>query len=127
MKRANIATNFLEGIVVDTNDPQQMGRLKVWIPSLDGDNYKVNNLPWATYLSPLAGQTMNYPAGPNGDIAPGYTSYGFWAIPKVGALVVVACLYGDPNLRLYVGSLFPELAIVLYLPEGIGQILLMVR
>lgn len=108
MKRANIATNFLEGIVVDTNDPQQMGRLKIWIPSLDGDNYKVNNLPWAAYLSPLAGQTMNYPAGPNGDIAPGYTSYGFWAIPKVGALVVVACLYGDPNLRLYVGSLFPE-------------------
>ena len=56
---------LMEGVVVDTSDPQQMGRLKIWVPGVDGDLYDIANLPWATYLSPLAGQTRDYPAGPN--------------------------------------------------------------
>ena len=102
--------NLIDGVVVDTSDPQQMGRVKVWCPAIDGarDQYSVINLPWANYVSPLAGQTLNYPAGAEGAITPGFQSYGFWAIPKVGATVLVAILYGDVNRRYYIGSTFGD-------------------
>ena len=99
---------LMEGVVVDTSDPQQMGRVKVWIPALDGDNYDIINLPWATYLSPFAGQTRDYPAGPNSTMTQVFHSYGFWAIPKMGALVIVGLLYNDPNRRVYMGSYFRD-------------------
>ena len=99
---------LMEGVVVDTNDPQQMGRVKVWIPAIDGDNYDIVSLPWATYLSPLAGQTRDYPSGPNSTQTQGFHSYGFWAVPKSGALVVVGLLYDDPNRRVYMGSYFRD-------------------
>lgn len=101
-------STFVEGVVVDTSDPQQMGRVKAWCPALDGERYVVANLPWATYVSPLAGQTIDYPAGPDSSAAPDFVSYGFWAVPKVGATVVIGFLYGDRNQRFYLGSFFPE-------------------
>ncbi len=99
---------LLEGVVVDTNDPQQMGRVKIWIPVLDGDAYEIDNLPWAMYSSPMAGQTRDYPAGPNGAISAGLVSYGWWSVPKVGALVIAGLLYNDPNRRVYIGSYFRD-------------------
>lgn len=99
---------FVEGVVKDTSDPQQMGRIKVWCPAVDGENYKLENLPWSYYVSPLAGQVYDYPAGPSSMETPGPTSYGFWAIPKVGASVIVGFLYGDRNQRFYVGSYYPD-------------------
>jgi hypothetical protein len=100
--------SIVDGVVVDTDDPQQMGRVKVWCPALDGPTYTLENLPWANYVSPLAGQTLNYPAGTSGAIAPGYHSYGFWAIPKRGASVLIAMTYGDVNRRFYIGSYFSD-------------------
>lgn len=99
---------LMEGVVVDTNDPQQMGRIKVWIPALDGDLYEIEHLPWSKYMSPLAGQTRDYPAGPDAAQTQGLQSYGFWAVPKTGALVIVGLLYGDPNKRVYIGSYFRD-------------------
>lgn len=99
---------LMEGVVVDTNDPQQMGRVKIWVPALDGDGFEVKNLPWARYMSPLAGQTRDYPAGPGESVTKGFLSYGWWAVPKNGALVVVGLLYDDPNQRVYIGSYFRE-------------------
>lgn len=98
--------NLIEGYVKDTNDPQQMGRLKVWCPAVDGDNYDIDDLPWASYVTPWAGQVEDYPAGSNGAKTGGLHSYGFWAIPKLGATVIVALLYGDVNRRYYIGSVF---------------------
>jgi hypothetical protein len=103
-----IQPGLMEGVVVDTNDPQQMGRVKIWVPALDGDMYNIADLPWATYVSPMAGQTRDYPAGPNGAVTSGLVSYGFWAVPKAGALVVVGLLYNDPNRRVYMGSFFRD-------------------
>jgi len=99
---------IMEGVVVDTNDPQQMGRLKIWVPALDGDMYNIVDLPWAIYASPLAGQTLDYKAGPESSVTKGLVSYGFWAIPKTGALCLVNFLYGDPNRRVYAGSYFRD-------------------
>lgn len=100
--------SFVEGVVIDTSDPQQMGRIKVWCPSVDGENYKAESLPWAYYISPLAGQVQDYPTGPDSVPSLGPTAYGFWAIPKVGATVVIGFLYGDCNQRFYLGSYFPD-------------------
>jgi len=101
---------FVHGIVIDTSDPQQMGRIKAWCPAIDGehDSYLLDNLPWITYVSPLAGQVRDYPTGASGAPSPGTHSYGFWAIPKVGATVIVGFLYGDFNQRFYVGCYFPD-------------------
>lgn len=101
-------TTLVEGVVVDTNDPQQMGRLKIWCPSIDGENYAISELPWASYLTPFAGHAIDYPGGAAAKAPSGPLAYGWWAIPKKGALVVVGFLYGDPNLRFYMGSFFPE-------------------
>lgn len=98
----------VEGVVVDTSDPQEMGRLRVWCPAIDGDVISdVETLPWASYLSPFAGQAYSYPGG-GGGTADGPMSYGFWAIPKIGAQVLVMFLYGDYNQRVYIGSVFRE-------------------
>jgi hypothetical protein len=56
----------------------------------------------------MAGQTRDYPAGPTGVQTHGFVSYGWWSVPKSGALVVVGFLYGDPNRRIYMGSYFRD-------------------
>lgn len=101
-------TPLVQGVVVDTADPQEMGRLRVWIPGIDGENPDVPNLPWVQYMTPLGGQASGYPAGSTSQPAEGPVSYGFWAIPKVGAQVVVGFLHGDYNQRVYIGSLFRD-------------------
>lgn len=98
----------MEGVVVDTSDPQQMGRIKIWVPAVDGDLYNIADLPWAGYVSPSAGQTLDYPAGPGNTKTSGFMSYGWWSVPKSGALVIVGFLYGDANRRVYMGSYFRD-------------------
>lgn len=94
-----------EGQVVQTDDPDQMGRVKVWIPAIDGEVYTIENLPWAEYASPLAGFTTEYPAGSNEDVANlSHSSYGFWAIPKIGATVFIFFVNGDSARRAYFAS-----------------------
>lgn len=93
----------MEGLVVDTNDPDQMGRLKVWVQALDGENFDIANLPWTEYASPLMGFTVDYPGG-NGAKNNSHSAYGLWAIPKMGASVAVFCLSGDPAARYYFAS-----------------------
>lgn len=97
---------LIEGVVVDTSDPQEMGRLKVWCPALDGDDINIDTLPWVLYVSPLAGQAYDYPAGGSAGKAAGPVSYGMWAVPKVGAQVLIGFLYNDYNQRVYMGSFF---------------------
>ena len=44
------------GTVVDTNDPQQNGRLRVSCPKWgDTDKTLITDLPWASYVSPFGG------------------------------------------------------------------------
>ena len=95
-----------EGIVMRTDDPDQMGRLKIWIPLVDGEYYNVETLPWAEYASPLAGSTNNFKAGRQNLTTHGPRAYGIWAIPKIGAQVLCFFLQGNPNRRFYFASYF---------------------
>jgi hypothetical protein len=99
---------LIEGVVVDTADPQEMGRMKVWCPAIDGDTPNLETLPWVQFVTPFAGQTQNYPAGGTAAAASGPVSYGFWAVPKVGATVLIGFLYNDWNQRVYMGSMFRD-------------------
>lgn len=89
-----------EGQVVQTDDPDQMGRVKVWVQALDGEAYDIDSLPWCDYAPPLFGFTGDLPAG-TGNVNPSETAYGFWAVPKMGATVYVFFLAGDPNRRVF--------------------------
>lgn len=94
---------IMEGQVLATDDPDQMGRVRVWIPSLDGENFDVEELPWADYASPFAGFTVEFPAGV-GEPNQSQAAYGFWAIPKVGSTVFVFCVNANPAARCYFAS-----------------------
>jgi phage gp45-like len=92
---------IMEGQIVDTSDPDQMGRVKIWVPMLDGEDYDIDRLPWAEYASPLFGFSVSYPAGGKGAANSADAAYGFWAIPKIGATVLVCCLNADYTSRYY--------------------------
>lgn len=94
-----------DGIVKATNDPQQMGRCKIWIPALDGEFFTVDNLPWADYASPFIGSTLDFKVGREKTAIDGYSAYGLWAIPKIGARVIVFLLNGEMNRRVYFGAM----------------------
>lgn len=83
------------------DDPDQMGRVRVWIPALDGDSFNIETLPWAEYASPLMGFTVEYPGGTAQKQNDSSTAYGFWAIPKIGATVLVVCINGEPDRRAF--------------------------
>lgn len=101
--------NITTGTVVDTNDPQQMGRCRVYCPALgDSPETQYVDLPWAIYVSPFAGNTFVTTRGPGVQQSEGSLAYGFWAIPKVGSQVLVFCIDGNPNTRAYFGAIYPQ-------------------
>lgn len=93
-----------EGQVVKTDDPDQMGRVKVWIPAIDGENFEIEALPWAEYAPTFFGFTVDYPGGNGSMTNDSHSSYGLWAVPKIGASVFVFFVGGDPTRRAYFAS-----------------------
>lgn len=108
---AALTDNATIGTVVSADDPQEMGRLKVVCPKW-GDTYStpIKDLPWVSYISPLAGTTSVGSRGAGLQESKGKVAYGFWAIPKVGAQVLVMCIDKDPAFRVYLGSMHTQLA-----------------
>ena len=97
------------GTVVDTNDPQQMGRLRVFCTALgDTQNKLIKDMPWAAYVSPLAGADNVITRGTDGDETVGFVGYGMWNVPKIGAQVLIACIDGDTNHRIWLGCLYGQ-------------------
>lgn len=97
------------GVVVDTDDPLQMGRLRIYCPELNDDPKKVQHLPWASYVSPFGGSIRNpsHTKGhQDGASTPGTSQYGFWGVPELGANVLVTCINGDPRKRVWLGCLY---------------------
>lgn len=98
------------GQVVDTNDPQQMGRVRALCPVWgDNENDLLGDIPWATYISPFMGVSNAGFRSHRTFTHGGSSAYGFWSLPKVGAHVLVGCIDGDPSLRFWIGCMVPEL------------------
>lgn len=99
------------GVVVDTDDPLQMGRLRIFCPSLNDSPKKPQLLPWATYITPFGGSINNSEfyrgTDENNATSSGSLHYGFWAVPELGAQVLVGCVDGDPRRRFWIGCV-PE-------------------
>ncbi len=95
---------FTIGRVIDTNDPQQMGRVRAHCPGYgDQEEAVIENIPWAMYVSPLAGVSSMGSRGHEEDLVDGPVAYGMWNIPKIGAYVLVGCVDGDKSMRFYAG------------------------
>lgn len=110
--QTDYGSNFMicVGVVKNNADPMQHGRLQVYVPSLDPKDFKTEELPWCQYVSPFGGTTVDYLAGREQSKIPGASTYGFWAIPKVGAQVIIGFLEGDPTMRCWLGCIFmPEM------------------
>lgn len=108
-KNTNAIATITIGTVVDTNDPQQMGRLRIVCPQW-GDQWDspVEDLPWALFSTPFGGTTQLGSRGPGIDSSTGSVAYGLWAIPKVGAQALVMCVDGNPSTRIYMGCIFDQ-------------------
>jgi len=72
-----------QGLVVDNKDPDQMGRLKVNVPSLTG----ATEMEWALPCFPFGG----------------LTEQGFFAVPEVGSSVWVEFEAGDVSRPIWTG------------------------
>lgn len=109
--RPGLFAGLTMGVVVDTDDPLQGGRLRIFCPSLNDNPTKIQHLPWSTYVSPFSGSINNnqYYRGTEDANATsdGSIHYGFWAIPEMGAHVLVGCIDGDPRRRFWIGCM-PE-------------------
>lgn len=93
------------GVVIDTDDPLQMGRLRVFCPALNDDPKQLQYVPWSVYASPFGGSinSASYTRGV-GDVkaeSSGPLHYGFWAVPELGAHVLVTCIDGDYRRRVW--------------------------
>jgi len=95
------------GTVIDTNDPMQWGRVRVLVQAWgDSWEHNVEGMPWAMYVTPFGGQTSVGTRGPGIKQTEGGIAYGMWAIPKVGAQVVVMSLDEEHQQRIYLGCVF---------------------
>ncbi len=100
---------FSTGVVMDTNDPDQMGRIRVRCAKF-GDRLEKNvgDLPWAIPISPLAGVVTHGVRGVEQETIDAPVAYGMWNVPKTGSYVLVGCIDGDKSKRFYLGGLHPS-------------------
>lgn len=97
------------GVVVNSDDPQQMGRLQVSIPSINSNPIQSSAHPWVSYGSPYGGVSYDVPRGPGaGESTRGPVAYGLWAIPKEGTRVIVCAVDNDPNQLYWIGCIYPN-------------------
>jgi hypothetical protein len=109
----NLSTMSLQsltiGLVIDTNDPQQMGRVRCFCPFFgDTDEKQIKNVPWAIHVSPLSGVTTFGRRGAEANNITGPVSYGMWGTPKIGAYCLVGCIEGSSDLRFWMGCIHPQ-------------------
>ena len=97
------------GTVMDTNDPDQMGRVKVRCAKF-GDKLEkdIEDYTWALPISPLAGTVTRGVRGVEQESINAPVAYGMWNVPKVGATVLVGCIDGVLSKRFYLGGMHSQ-------------------
>lgn len=109
--QTNVYTGISIGTVVDTSDPQQMGRVRVRVEAYGDTKFNDDkNLPWAAMCSPLGGMVFQseFARGPDDQTTDGPTAYGMFNAPKVGAIALVTCIDGDLMTRVVMGYMHVE-------------------
>lgn len=98
-ERVNKFHGIYIGYVKDNRDANKMGRLKVWIPEFQTDQYDAESWVLCSYASPFAGQTSDRFLGDDlTDYHQTQHSYGMWAVPPdVDVGVIVVFINGDPS------------------------------
>ena len=82
------------GVVADNNDPRNLGRIRMIVPQVSGEN--VTDWAWAV-KPPTATVTVNHPEG-GPETAPVVMT-----LPASGTGVFVMFEGGDPNFPLWIG------------------------
>ena len=82
-------TNLQSAVVVDNNDPDQLGRVKVKFPWLEADE-----TPWVRVLTPHAG-----------------TERGWYSLPEIDDEVLVGYEFGSPDYPVVLGALYNSEAV----------------
>jgi type VI secretion system secreted protein VgrG len=77
-------TNIQMGVVVDNNDPEKLGRLKVKFPWCESDA-----TPWVRLMTPHAG-----------------SEHGWYCLPEINDEVLVGYEQGSPDLPVVLGALY---------------------
>jgi len=77
-------TNMQMAVVVDNNDPDQLGRIKVQFPWIESDE-----TPWIRLMTPHAGKDR-----------------GWVSLPEIGDEVLVGYEQGSPDLPIALGALY---------------------
>jgi Rhs element Vgr protein len=79
-----VATHLQTATVVNNDDPEKLGRIKVKFPWLESEE-----TIWIRFLTPHAGEDR-----------------GWYAIPEIGDEVLVGYEFGDPNHPIALGALY---------------------
>jgi hypothetical protein len=107
----NSARSLTLGLVVNTDDPLEEGRLQIFCPALNDNPKKIQHLPWCAYVTPFGGSINNKNftrgVGDGIPVSEGAIHYGFWGVADLGAHVLVGCIDGDTRRRFWIGCI-PE-------------------
>jgi len=86
------------GIVKNNTDAARLGRLKVYIPDIGGDEAVSSSWFTVTYASPFYGQTTGTDSSADSNFGTEQQTYGFWAVPPdLDNQVLCTFVAGDPS------------------------------
>jgi len=94
-----------------------MKRCRVRILAIDEGGLEIEKYRWVPIMVDMAGLQENAPMGPEKQVTPGFTSYGRFGMPKVGARVLVAFIGGRLSNPVIIG-MFPPHDMISGLPGG---------
>jgi phage protein D/phage baseplate assembly protein gpV len=83
----NMRFGLAVGVVTDNQDPQRLGRVKIWLPWLTGSDASY----WARVIAPGAGNDR-----------------GIWFMPEINDQVLVGFEYGDIHYPYVLGGLWNQ-------------------
>lgn len=107
--RATLQDKLYVGFVKVADDVLRMGRLKVWIPELNGDPNDENGWFLVSYCAPFAGATNVYDNKNESTYEGTQKSYGMWFVPPdINNEVVCAFINGDPGRGIWLGCLYQQ-------------------
>jgi GH24 family phage-related lysozyme (muramidase) len=107
--RSTLLNKIYIGFVKDTKDPQNMGRIRVYIPEIGGNAEEEHSWILCRYASPFAGATSIYRNNPGNNYNDSQQSYGMWfGVPDLENEVLVCFINGDPAKGVYFASLFQQ-------------------